>query len=131
MRLSMENKCIGGVPEETATATIKTNVNINSSNVIISKYKSNGDPFVLCVIVKGGINKECLLDIAIEDRHTIKFDTGDVGIFVVKQVWKGNKDVIPLVIDKSGTHTFIYLFIYCHLYSALSIVQCSNALYRL
>ena len=26
---------------------------------------------------------------------------------------------------------FIYLFIYCHLYSALSIVQCSNALYRL
>ena len=27
--------------------------------------------------------------------------------------------------------TCIYLFIYCHLYSALSIVQCSNALYRL
>ena len=26
---------------------------------------------------------------------------------------------------------FIYLFIYCHLYSAFSIVQCSNALYRL
>ena len=26
---------------------------------------------------------------------------------------------------------FIYLFIYCHLYSALSIVQFSNALYRL
>ena len=26
---------------------------------------------------------------------------------------------------------YIYLFIYCHLYSALSIVQCSNALYRL
>ena len=25
----------------------------------------------------------------------------------------------------------IYLFIYCHLYSAFSIVQCSNALYRL
>ena len=25
----------------------------------------------------------------------------------------------------------IYLFIYCHLYSQLSIVQCSNALYRL
>ena len=26
---------------------------------------------------------------------------------------------------------FIYLFIYCHLYSAFSIIQCSNALYRL
>ena len=26
---------------------------------------------------------------------------------------------------------FIYLFIYCHLYSAFSIVQCPNALYRL
>ena len=26
---------------------------------------------------------------------------------------------------------FIYLFIYCHLYSAFSIVQCSNALYML
>ena len=26
---------------------------------------------------------------------------------------------------------FIYLFIYCHLYSTFSIVQCSNALYRL
>ena len=26
---------------------------------------------------------------------------------------------------------FIYLFIYCHLYSAFSKVQCSNALYRL
>ena len=29
-------------------------------------------------------------------------------------------------------YLFIYLlFIYCHLYSAFSIVQCSNALYRL
>ena len=28
-------------------------------------------------------------------------------------------------------HCGIYLFIYCHLYSAFSIVQCSNALYRL
>ena len=26
---------------------------------------------------------------------------------------------------------FIYLFIYCHLYSAFSIVQCSNAVYYL
>ena len=26
---------------------------------------------------------------------------------------------------------FIYLFIHCHLYSAFTIVQCSNALYRL
>ena len=26
---------------------------------------------------------------------------------------------------------FYFYFIYCHLYSALSIVQCSNALYRL
>ena len=26
---------------------------------------------------------------------------------------------------------FFILFIYCHLYSAFSIVQCSNALYRL
>ena len=26
---------------------------------------------------------------------------------------------------------YLYLFIYCHLYSAFSIVQCSNALYRL
>ena len=32
--------------------------------------------------------------------------------------------------DWGGT-PFIYLFIYCHLYSAFSIVQCSNALYRL
>ena len=30
-----------------------------------------------------------------------------------------------------GSSVFIYLFIYCHLYSAFSIVQCSNALYRL
>ena len=30
-----------------------------------------------------------------------------------------------------GEFIFIYLFIYCHLYSAFSIVQCSNALYRL
>ena len=29
------------------------------------------------------------------------------------------------------SYLFIYLFIYCHLYSAFSIVQCSNALYRL
>ena len=28
-------------------------------------------------------------------------------------------------------NVLINLFIYCHLYSALSIVQCSNALYRL
>ena len=28
-------------------------------------------------------------------------------------------------------NVFIYLFIYCHLYSGFSIVQCSNALYRL
>ena len=34
--------------------------------------------------------------------------------------------------DSTGTERlFIYLFIYCHLYSAFSIVQCSNALYRL
>ena len=26
---------------------------------------------------------------------------------------------------------YLFLFIYCHLYSAFSIVQCSNALYRL
>ena len=31
----------------------------------------------------------------------------------------------------SNDKWFIYLFIYCHLYSAFSIVQCSNALYRL
>ena len=30
--------------------------------------------------------------------------------------------------DSPGTHI---LFIYCHLYSAFSIVQCSNVLYRL
>ena len=30
-----------------------------------------------------------------------------------------------------GGGSFIYLFIYCHLYSVFSIVQCSNALYRL
>ena len=30
-----------------------------------------------------------------------------------------------------SSNLFIYLFIYCHLYSAFSIVQCSNALYRL
>ena len=28
-------------------------------------------------------------------------------------------------------YLFTYLFIYCHLYSTFSIVQCSNALYRL
>ena len=28
-------------------------------------------------------------------------------------------------------YVYSYLFIYCHLYSAFSIVQCSNALYRL
>ena len=32
-----------------------------------------------------------------------------------------------MIFDKCN----IYLFIYCHLYSAFSIVQCSNALYRL
>ena len=31
----------------------------------------------------------------------------------------------------SRTNSIYFLFIYCHLYSALSIVQCSNALYRL
>ena len=38
------------------------------------------------------------------------------------------------ILQLNDTHTvflFIYLFIYCHLYSAFSIVQCSNALYRL
>ena len=35
------------------------------------------------------------------------------------------------VLDVSIMTIFIYLFIYCHLYSAFSIVQCSNALYRL
>ena len=32
---------------------------------------------------------------------------------------------------RAHLHLFIYLFIYCHLYSAFSIVQCSYALYRL
>ena len=34
-------------------------------------------------------------------------------------------------IEKREPNLFIYLFIYCHLYSAFFIVQCSNALYRL
>ena len=33
--------------------------------------------------------------------------------------------------NSGDKHLFTYLFIYCHLYSAFSIVQCSNALYRL
>ena len=33
--------------------------------------------------------------------------------------------------NTDSDNLFIYLFIYCHLYSAFSIVQCSNALYRL
>ena len=34
------------------------------------------------------------------------------------------------VAGESGERIGVYLFIYCHLYSAFSIVQCSNALYR-
>ena len=33
--------------------------------------------------------------------------------------------------EKEGCSIYLFIFIYCHLYSAFSIVQCSNALYRL
>ena len=43
----------------------------------------------------------------------------------------GNPDAEFKEIKVNSLNLFIYLFIYCHLYSAFSIVQCSNALYRL
>ena len=55
-------------------------------------------------------------------------------IFCIESVkiFMGNSLVwhkVPIEISKSLN--CIYLFIYCHLYSAFSIVQSSNALYRL
>ena len=46
--------------------------------------------------------------------------------------WKPFFSSTPASTDIAGIYLFIlFYFIYCHLYSALSIVQCSNALYRL
>ena len=39
--------------------------------------------------------------------------------------------IVNLQVSAVGTAIYYYLFIYCHLYSAFSIVQYSNALYRL
>ena len=61
---------------------------------------------------------------------------GDVTVVEVMKYHCQMVRCIESVYYTSWPHTliiylFIYLFIYCHLYSAFSIVQCSNALYRL
>ena len=48
------------------------------------------------------------------------------------QVHKVSQISSQLIQDSIRLFIFIFIyFIYCHLYSAFSIVQCSNALYRL
>ena len=55
-------------------------------------------------------------------------------VSVLTQLMTGELWTAPVCICSLQVQYFIFIFIffvYCHLYSALSIVQCSNALYRL
>ena len=41
------------------------------------------------------------------------------------------EQLVNVALDVDNTEVMFLLFIYCHLYSTFSFVQCSNALYRL
>ena len=136
MQLSMENKCVGVSSGETATATIKTNVNINSATVIINKY-SHGESGVVFVIEDGNITleqKELKYSLDFDD-HTInlsipEFATGDGGIFLVDLLYKENTDVIPVVFHiEAGTLSHFHnllndlpYFHISHFYMLINIV---------
>ena len=67
-------------------------------------------------------------DITMSDELTIEAWRFLLWIQQTDMKWYGSSYIMRVLHVHS---VLIYLFIYCHLYSAFSIVQCSNVLYRL